>query len=271
MTAKHIDMHVHVGILGDDPAFAGYGRISPAMRKQPVFRIMLLYARIPVDRVSDRALRDAALATLGSAKLDHVVCLALDPVYDHGGQRREDLSNMWVDNDYITKELIPRAGNRILLGASVHPYDPSFKDRVAKAVADGAVLLKWLPSAQQIELADPRVLDALRFLATAGRSGRALPLLLHVGVEYAIITTDVRTTSYDFLSWGSWDRFRNALRPSSQRWETPNVPARHANIRQGLEAGASIILAHCGLPYFAPRFLPFAEHSDFPVVRDLLQ
>lgn len=266
-----IDMHVHVGVLGDDPAFKRYGAISQAMRKDPVYRIMLLYARIEPARVSDVALRDAALKTFADSTIDRVVCLALDPVYDASGARREELSNMWVDNDYILRELRPASNGRVLLGASVHPYDPAFANRVAHYAGEGAVLLKWLPSAQQINFADPRVAEALRFLATAGPGGRPLPLLLHVGAEYAIKTTDPRTTSWDFLSWGLWDRIGNALRSRARRRFTPDVAGALANLRAGLDAGAQVILAHCGLPYFAPRFAGFAEHDDFPVVRALLQ
>jgi len=264
-------MHVHVGVLGDHPDFRRYGAISPWMRGQPAYRILLLYARIPPAQASDVRFRDAFLETVAGSSIDQVVCLALDPAYDETGRRREDRSNLWVDNAYIVRELVPRSGGRVRLGASVHPYDPEFERRVRQAVDDGAVLLKWLPSAQWIDLADERVRKALLFLATAGPGGRPLPLLLHVGVEYAIITADPRTASYDFLSWSFWERFRNSLRPRATRWRTPNVGRVHANLRAGLDAGASIILAHCGLPYFAPRFLSFLEHNDFPAVEALLR
>lgn len=267
---KRIDTHVHVGVLGDDPAFEKYGAISPRMRRQVVYRIMLLYARIGAERVSDQVLRDAALEAIAGSGLDHVVCLALDPVYDPAGNRREDLSNMWVDNDYILDQLAPAAGGKVLLGASVHPYDPQFRARVARYVAAGAVLLKWLPSAQQIDLADPRVGGALEFLATAGRGGRPLPLLLHVGPEYSIMTTDPRTWSYDFLSWSFWDRLGNLFR-GRRRWQVPDVEAIDASLRRGLHAGACVIFAHCGLPYFAPRLLGFLEHSDFEAVKGYLE
>lgn len=270
MTAPlKVDSHVHVGVLGDDPAFKGYGAISQWMRGNPVYQIMLLYARIERDKVTDTVLRDSLLKAVATSALDRVICLALDPVYDPGGHRREELSNMWVDNSFIVKELIPRSGGRILLGASVHPYDPAFQQRVRQCVQDGAVLLKWLPSAQQINLADPRVMDALVFLATA-KGGKALPLLLHCGYEGAIITTDPRTFSYDYLSWGFLDKLRNALKSKKDRFATPDVAGALANLRAGVDAGATVILAHCGLPYFAPRFLGFLEHSDFPVVKALL-
>lgn len=266
-----IDLHVHVAVLGDDPAFQPYGKISTWMREQPLFSIMLLYARVEPRRVSDQAFKAAVLKAITTCSLDRVVCLALDPVYDEAGKRCECRSNMWVDNDYIVKELRPAASDRILLGASVHPYDPTFETRVAKCVADGAVLLKWLPSAQQINLADQRVLEALRFTATAGPNGRPLPVLIHVGPEYTIMTTDPRTWSYDFLSWGFWDRLGNVFRTKAKRWIVPDVRGTLASLRAGVAAGARIIFAHCGLPYFAPRFLGFLEHSDFDVVRTLLK
>lgn len=269
--ALGIDLHVHVAVLGDDPAFQRYGKISSWMREQPLFSILLLYGRIAPGLVSDQAFKAAILQAITTCHLDRVVCLALDPVYDQSGARREDLSNLWVDNDYIVRELRPAAGDRILLGASVHPYDPIFESRVANCVADGAVLLKWLPSAQQIDLGDQRVLNALRFAATAGPNGRPLPVLIHVGPEYTIMTTDPRMWSYDFLSWGFWDQVGNLFRPRAKRWIVPKLDATLANLRAGVAAGARIIFAHCGLPYFAPRLLGFLEHSDFDVVRSLLE
>ncbi len=270
VTPKRIDTHVHVGVLGDDPDFKKYGAISPWMRRQPVYRIMLLYTRIEPERASDKLFRDAVLETIAGSGLDHVVCLAVDPVYDPAGNRREDLSNMWVDNDYILEQLAPAAGGKVLLGASVHPYDPEFKTRVARYVTAGAVFLKWIPSAQQINLADPRVREALELLATAGRGGRPLPLLLHVGPEYSIMTTDPRTWSYDFLSWSFWDKVSNLFR-GSKRWHTPDIEAIEANLSRGLDAGACVIFTHCGLPYFATKFFGFLEHSDFEAVKSYLE
>jgi hypothetical protein len=44
-------------------------------------------------------------------------------------------------------------------------------------------------------------------------------------------------------------------------------------MQAGLDAGASIIFAHCGLPYFAGRgpLRHLLEHSDLKVVRDYLE
>lgn len=269
--APRVDMHVHVEVLGDDPRYTDWGRISPWLRTQSAYRTMLLYAGIEPELVSDVALERALVRTVDRSGLDHAVCLALDPVFDTNGVRRPDRSNIWVANEYVTKVLRPQVPGKILPGASVHPYDPDFTTRVERCVEDGAVLLTWLPSAQQIDLADPRVLKALRFLATAGTDGGPLPLLLQAGSDHMAMSTDPRTVTYDFLSWSLWDRMRNALRKRGNRWLVPRVAEALANIRAGLKAGANVIFAHCGLPYLAPRYLGIVEHSDFEVIGRLVR
>jgi hypothetical protein len=263
-----VDMHVHVGVLGVPGSDSGF--ISREMQAGLTFKIFLLYARIPPNEVSDARFREAVLQVIRDSSVDRVVCLALDAVYDNAGLRDFKKTAMWVPNEYVIGLRGDLPPGKVLFGASVHPYDPGFQARVRQAVLDGAVLLKWLPSAQQINLADPRVGDALRFLATAGRGGLPLPVLLHVGTEAAILSTDPRTMSYDFLSWSFWDKVGNTFRPKRTRWHTPNLSAVNSNLRAGLEAGACIIFAHCGLPYFAPRLAANLEHSDFAMVSDYL-
>jgi hypothetical protein len=77
--------------------------------------------------------------------------------------------------------------------------------------------------------------------------------------------------SYDFLSWNDADELWNNLRPVERRWWRPDVSATIANLTAGLNAGACIIFAHCGLPYFAPKPMGgVIEHSDFAVVQQFL-
>jgi hypothetical protein len=259
-----VDAHVHVGLVGDQ--WPRFGRMSGWYREQLTFKIFLLYARLPADQVCDTVLRETVLKTIATCGLDHVVCLALDPVYDSRGFRQEASSHFWVDNDYILD--LQRDSSKILFGASVHPYDPLFEERVKKYVDLGAVLLKWVPSGQQIDLAQDAVGKALRFLATA-KGGKPLPLLLHVGPEYAVPTSDPRTTTNDFLGWSWWEKTANALR-FGKRWNNPDIGGIHRNLRAGLEAGATIIFAHCGLPYFGAGFFAFFEHSDFKFIKGYL-
>ena len=261
-----IDAHCHVGLLGDK--YSQWGCMPEWFQQELVYRVFLLYVGLDPDNVSDDKLREATESVLSETELDHVVCLALDPVYDQKGHPDPHSSPMWVSNDYIL-DLRRTVGDKVLLGASVHPYDPDFRDRVRHYVAEGAVLLKWLPSAQQFDPADERVREALIFLATV-KDGSPLPLLLHVGPEYALESSDSRTSSYDYLSWTFWDEIGNRLRGSG-KWHRPRLEQVHDNLRAGLRKGAVIIFAHCGLPYYAPNLLSkIAEHSDLDQIRQYL-
>jgi hypothetical protein len=178
---------------------------------------------------------------------------------------------MWVSNEYIVEHLIrDNFRDKVLLGASVHPYDNDFLTRVQECVDNGAVLIKWLPSAQQIDLAEEKTRNAMIALAKAGPGNTPLPLLLHAGMEYAISSTDARTRSYDFLSWSTMDKIANLFR-FNKKWYTPKVERIHENLRAALDAGAVIIFAHCGLPYYFSGLLrKIFEHSDFKSVRQYL-
>ncbi len=264
-----IDVHFHVGLLGDGSP--RLGALSDHFREQLAYPVFLAYAHVDPATVSDRTLREATERAIdGMSEVDQVVCLALDPVYDaRSGARREDLSHMWVDNAYVI-ELRRTLGEKVLLGASVHPYDPAFERRVREAVDSGAALLKWLPSAQAIDLADPRAGTAMRLLGCI-RGDRPLPLLLHCGAEYAIPPSDERLSSYDFLSWSAWERFVNLLRLGARK-HTPRLAAVHANLRAALDEGAVIIFAHCGFPYFTSGALGrLLEHDDYGVIRGYLE
>lgn len=268
MPEQVIDSHVHVGLAGDE--WPHWGAFSDEYRKSTVFKTFLTFARLSPDKVKDEVMHRMTVDILGSSKVDKVVCLALDPIYDSSGKRRADLSHMWVDNSYITDKLRPELPEKVLFGASVHPYDPDFEQRVKDCIAAGAVLIKWLPSAQEFSLADERVGEAMKFLASTD-NGKPLPLLLHVGPEYAIPPHSRKNQSNDFLSWTWSDRFWNFFR-FNNAWYTPDIKHIHYNIRSALEAGAIIIFAHCGAPYFTGGIARgLLEHSDFEAVVSYLQ
>jgi predicted TIM-barrel fold metal-dependent hydrolase len=230
--SQAIDAHMHVGLLGDK--WPQWGKFSPWYQKQIVYKIFLLYGKIKEEEVNDEKLLEETIKTVEGSGLGKVVCLALDHVYDLTGTPHPDKSHMWVSTDYIVQELMPRS-NKILLGASAHPYDPNFNARVQDYVEKGAVLLKWLPSAQHIDLAEDKTRDAMISLATAKP-----------------------------------DKLANFFR-GSKKWLVPKVEKIRDNLEAALNAGAVIIFAHCGLPYFEPGFLGgLLEHSEFKTVQDYL-
>ncbi len=265
-----VDAHVHVGLIGD--TWPHLGHMLPEYRETITYKVFLKYAKVDERSVCDEVLRELTIEHIKSSRVDKVVLLALDPVHDKEGVAKPERSNVWVANEYVEdlcalRELRTRA----LYGCSVHPYDRHFEKRIRECVDKEAVLVKWLPSAQQFSLADDIVKQRMIFLATAGPEGRPLPLLLHNGPEYAIPSTDERTQTFDFLNWTLWDDVVNFWR-FGKKWIKPDVHRIHRNIRAALGEGAVIIFAHCGLPYFFGGFLgSLFEHSEFSEVRQYLQ
>jgi len=263
---RRVDVHFHVGLRGDKRPDDGH--ISERMRSMsPKYDIFLLYARLKRGEDVDDIIEKRTLEVIDACLLDRVVCMALDHVWDeHGNSRKDDLTDFWVSNEYV-RELRDKRPEKVLYGASVHPFRDDFKTAVQQCVADGAVYLKWLPSSQQFPLSHEKVREALKHLATV-KNGKPLPLLLHVGGEHAVPSTDSRSRSYDYLSWGFWDRFWNFLR--RDKWYDPNIAEVRKTIDDGLAQGNQIIFAHCGLPYLVANSR-LLEHDDFPVVRRYLE
>jgi hypothetical protein len=265
--SQAIDVHMHVGLLGDK--WPQWGRFSPWYQEQIVYKTFLLYAKIKAEEVKDEKLLDETIKAVEDSGVGQVVCLALDHVYDLAGTPLPEKSNVWVSTDYIVEKLMPRS-DKILLGASAHPYDPTFNVRVQDYIEKGAVLLKWLPSAQHIDLAEDMTRDAMIYLATAKPGSKPLPLLLHIGTELAIPSVDVTTNGYNCLKWDWKDKLANFFR-GSKKWLEPKVEKIRDNLEAALDAGAVIIFAHCGLPYFEPGFLKgLLEHSELKTVQEYL-
>ncbi len=143
----------------------------------------------------------------GAACVDHVVVLALDAAHAAAGRRFLDRTPLFVPNDYVLG--LCRDHSKFLPGASVHPYRLDALDELHRVAERGAVLIKWLPNAQQMDPADPRITPFYRALVALG-----LPLLSHVGHEYS-------------------------LGRSGQALGDPR------RLRRALEEGVTVIGAHC--------------------------
>lgn len=103
-----------------------------------------------------------------------------------------------------------RAHAGFLYGANLNPLSPSLETDVDDAVRAGAVLIKLMPSFQNVDPADPRC-DAFWELAR----DRHLPVLVHTGPEHTLA--------------GGPQRF--------------NAPAR---LVRAATTGVTLICAHCG-------------------------
>jgi uncharacterized protein len=106
--------------------------------------------------------------------------LAFDHAQDDHGAKDLDKSTFHVPNAYA-KTVAQTHASRFEWIASVHPYRDDAVAAIAKARADGAVGVKWLPSAMNIDWRDARLVRVYDYLAQT-----QMPLIAHFGAEKAV-------------------------------------------------------------------------------------
>ncbi|MEW6746215.1 MAG: amidohydrolase family protein [Planctomycetota bacterium] len=210
-----IDIHVHIAGTGNESDC----HMSEALRKSPAYLLMLLTTGQIFGKVNDQAIRKHLLETLsGSELVDRAVFLALDAIPDIKGRPDLEQSHLYTPNDYVAD--IAEREPKVLFGASVHPDRPDACDELERVAARGAVLNKWIPSSQAIDPRRKRYLKFYRKLAELG-----LPLLCHAGAEHAV----------------------PAPEPEKRHRKLDNP----GHLREVLDAGVTVIVAHCAMPVFA--------------------
>lgn len=223
MSDPIIDVHVHFG-APEDPQSGCYW--SKEFEQGIAFLAMRLvtgslFKKINIDRVKKQILE----VTDGSKYVQKVVLLAMDQVYDADGNAHKEATHLHVPNSCVAS--LAKEDNRVLLGASVHPYRKDWEAALEYCLENKAVLCKWIPSSQKINLADPKCRPFYKKLAEA-----RLPLLCHVGAEGAIPPFD----------------------KTSQSLNSPIL------LRNALDSGVSLIAAHAALPLLPP---PLEDDQPF--------
>lgn len=207
------DVHAH--IIGLESGRAG-NYLCPPRRMNFILRIVLkkTLARLPrMDGASDdERLQALILRWAAESRVDRIVLLALDGVYRTDGTRNLEQTQFIVSNDYVAD--FAARHEKLLFGASIHPYRKDALEELDRAVERGACLVKWLPSAQNIAPDDPRCNAFYDRLAK-----HDIPLLSHTGVEHTLA------------------KFSDAL----------NDPER---LEPALRRGVKVIAAHCGTRLF---------------------
>jgi uncharacterized protein len=224
-----VDGHVHV--CATTP---GHGTVSARLRKRLSFVFMRLRLGVPfladderIERAVEARLAETVIRT---PEIGAAVVLALDRPYTDDGRPDEANTHLSVTNEYVAE--LTRQHDKMLFGASVHPYRADALAELERCVAAGAVLVKWLPVVQNINPADDRCLPFYDALAH-----HRLPLLCHTGGELSL----------PYLNFGYAD-------PELL------VPA--------LRRGVTVIAAHCGTrarPFetdYLPAFLRLAREHE---------
>jgi predicted TIM-barrel fold metal-dependent hydrolase len=125
---------------------------------------------------------DAYVIQLISEKLarsQHVgqaIVLALDGVVDERGELDRARTEIYLPNEFVARETAKTTN--LLFGASINPHRGDALVRLDWAKANGAQLIKWIPSIMAIDPADERLVPFYKKLIEL-----KLPLLTHAGQE----------------------------------------------------------------------------------------
>ncbi len=162
-----------------------------------------------------------------SDELDGAVLLALDGWYTDGALD-PDKTEVLVTNRYLAAKI----DKPFFFGASVNPNRRDWEAELDWVIESEAVLMKWIPSVQNIVVDSP---DLREFYSRLSRSG--IPLLCHSGPEFAFSQGPGR---------GAFDDYRK--------------------LEFALDLGVKVIVAHCAMPMFpspnhheARQFLAFMK------------
>lgn len=172
-----IDIHCHTAGLGA----GGSGCfVSPALRGSFRYRFYLRAFGVTEQGLREEGdtmiLRRLSETLEQSRSVSAAVVMAMDAVVRDNGEPDEAATEIYIPDEFIATET--RRYPNLLFGASVNPCRRDAMRRLDSAVENGAVLLKWLPSIQHIDPADPRLVPFYLRMKELG-----LPLLSHTGSE----------------------------------------------------------------------------------------
>ncbi len=179
------DMHVHLIGTGDsgsgcfvNPRLYSFWHPIEVLRR----KVILNAACVPPQSTSVDEAYVARLHLLAQGFPVGAKWMLFAFAHAHGddGTPRADISTFHVPNAYAAA-VAQRHPERFAWVASVHPYAEGALAQLQQARRDGALALKWLPSAMNIDLRDARCRPLYDWLAATG-----MPLIVHCGEEMAV-------------------------------------------------------------------------------------
>jgi uncharacterized protein len=180
-----VDWHVHVAGLGHGDS-ANF--INDAMYDNYRFKFFLKWMNVTeeeLEKHGDQIVVKRLNEKLKQSKyIDQAIILALDGVIDKKtGQLDKAATQFYVDNEFVARESAKYSN--LLFGASINPSRPDSIQLLEKVHAQGAVLIKWIPSIMHFDPADKQFEPFYRKMAELN-----IPLLTHTGMEKSFPNTN---------------------------------------------------------------------------------
>ncbi len=229
-----LDAHVHVMGLGKGGTGCAVGERLQSMSNPVEYFKFTLYLEASgitdVERADQQYVARLAQLLQGEAPHGKLLLLAFDKAHDEDGTPLEADTEFFTPNEYVAR-LARRNPDYFAFCASVHPYRKDAVEALRKAVLDGAVAVKWLPNAMNIDPSSPRC-DA--FYEAMARL--QLPLITHSGEEKAVHSEERQKLGNPLL------------------------------LRRALEHGVKVVVAHCASlgqnPDLDAEGTPLADNFD---------
>jgi len=207
------DTHAHLLGTGDSgsgctvhPSMSQWWRPVEVLRRHAILNAACADGGASIDRAYvERLVTLAADFPAGARWL----LFAFEHAHTDAGAPDPDATTVHVPDAY-TQQVAAAHADRFGFVASIHPYAAHALDRLDRAKAAGALAIKWLPSAMNI---DPRDARCRPFYERLART--RMPLIVHCGEEKAV-------------PGAGREAFGNPLL-----------------MRIPLEAGVRVIVAHC--------------------------
>lgn len=178
-----IDIHCHTAGIGAGESGCF---VSERLQRSWKYRIYLRAFGVTEKELLKEGdgliLRRVSEGMAQSRRVAAAVILAMDGVVGEDGELDRAKTEICIPNEFVATEV--RRYPNLLFGASINPYRRDALQRLEKAYADGAVLVKWLPSIQHIDPSDERLIPFYLKLKELG-----LPLLTHTGEESSFTWT----------------------------------------------------------------------------------
>jgi uncharacterized protein len=263
-----IDMHVH--LVGNGSGGTGCW-IRSRRARWFLHALMCRHIGLPLTALRgdlDRLYVELLLRQVRASSLDAVVLLALDRVYDASGKVMEGHGSAYVPNEYVLE--LARKYPEFLPAVSIHPARPDAYEELDRCIAGGAVMMKCLPTCQNIDTRDRRYTRFWERMAEAG-----LPLLAHTGTEVTMEVVRPDLMDPRILDWplqcgvtalaahcgtktGLWDRqyFFDFVRMTDQH------PRLYGDISAFNTPVRGKVIPHCLKEPLSSRLV---HGSDFPV------
>ena len=172
-----LDMHCHMAGIGA----GGSGCfVSRELRNNFRFNIYMDAFGVTLAEAEEQGdqllMERLAKGIEESKRVGAAIVLAMDGVVDASGRLDRARTEFYIPNEYVAAETAKYPN--LYFGASINPHRPDALESLRWASNHGALLVKWLPSVQFIDPADPAHEPFYRKMAALG-----LPLLTHAGRE----------------------------------------------------------------------------------------